>query len=91
MKPRRPKRVRRNDFVLAMIQHHRLAAIARDELEPFSDREDYFLKALRAGRRVRARDFVVPAAVFRIEQARMQQVHAIIERACASKEEVVMV
>jgi len=47
-----------------------------------------FLKALRAGRRVRARDYILPAPLYRIEQAFMAHVHAVIAKAKASPDGV---
>lgn len=91
MKPRRPARARRDNLLIEHLQRQRLAAIARGELEPEPEREVHFLKALRAGRRVRARDYVLPAPLYRIEQAFMAQIHAIVAKAQASKADVVMI
>ena len=90
MKPRRPARARRENFLIEHLQLQRLDAIARGKLEPSPEREDHFLKALRAGRRVRARDYILPAPLYRIEQAFMAHVHAVIARAKASPDGVAM-
>ncbi|WP_420480175.1 hypothetical protein [Brevundimonas sp. FT23028] len=90
MKPRRPARARRDNFLIEHLQRRRLALIARGELEPEPQREVHFHEALRAGRRVRARDYILPAPLYRIEQAFMAHVHAVIARAKASPDGVAM-
>ena len=91
MRPRRWAYARRDNFRQALVQRLRLDAIARGEAEPDSDREELFLRALRAGRKVRARDYVLPALMFRAEQARMKEINALIDRVRASKDDVVMI
>lgn len=90
MKPRRPARARHDAFLIRYDQLRRLALIRRGELEPSPEREHRFLEAVRAGRRVRARDYVLPAPLFRIEQAFMAHIHAVIARAKASPDGVAM-
>lgn len=50
----------------------RLEGIARGELEPMCDREDYFLWTLRQGDRVDFADFILPLPLLLVELAAME-------------------
>ena len=67
MKARRLARVRRKDALYRAIQRTRLDRIADGEIEPRFDHEHYFLWTVRAGRRARYADFILPGLLFAAE------------------------
>ena len=49
------------------MQRHRLEGIARGDLDPINDREEFFLRMLRRDGRARYRDFIVPRSLLLLE------------------------
>ena len=69
MKPRRPRRTRRKAAQLWAIQRHRLDRIARDEIAPVFQREQFFRWMLKARGRANPADFILPGILFMTEHA----------------------
>ena len=63
----RRRRLTDHDFVGAL-QSLRLEGLASGRYEPLSDRETFYLKLLRAGRRPDPEDFILSPPLFQLER-----------------------
>ena len=68
MKTRRPCRMRLNGLVIREVQRQRLVRIARGEIEPNCDREEFFQWSVLEGCRPRCSDFILPPMLWLWEQ-----------------------
>ncbi len=69
MRRRRPCRAERSDDLIYVVQALRFDMIEKGEAEPMNDREEWYLRLLNDGARVRRDDFILSRPLYLLERA----------------------